>query len=62
MLPVLDKHQCKVPNILFPKTLEQYSDYKGSSWQDLEDYFNQMNLDYRVTGSKYLQSLNRITQ
>ena len=48
---VLDKHQCKVPNILFPKTLEQYSDYKGSSWQDLEDYFNQMNLDYRITGT-----------
>ena len=48
---VLDKHQCKVPNILFPKTLEQYSDYKGSSWQDLEDYFNQMNLDYRITGA-----------
>ncbi len=48
---VLDKHQCKVPNILFPKTLKQYTDYKGSSWQDLEDYFNQMNLDYRVTGA-----------
>ena len=48
---VLDKHQCKLPNILFPKTLEQYSDYKGSSWQDLEDYFNQMNLDYRITGT-----------
>ncbi len=48
---VLDKHQCKIPNILFPKTLEQYTDYKGSSWQDLEDYFNQMNLDYRITGT-----------
>ena len=48
---VLDKLQCKVPNMLFPKTLEQYTDYKGSSWQDLKDYFNQMNLDYRITGT-----------
>ena len=48
---VLDKHQCKVPNILFPKTLEQYADYKGTSWQDLENYFNRQDLDYRITGT-----------
>jgi len=48
---ILDKYQCNIPNMLFPKTLKQYTDYKGSSWQDLEDYFNQMKLDYRITGT-----------
>ena len=48
---ILDKCQCTVPNILLPKTLEQYTNYKGSSWQDLENYFNQMDLDYRITGT-----------
>ena len=50
-IAVLDKGQCKVPHMLFPKTLEQFTDYKGSSWQDLENYFNQMDLDYRITGT-----------
>jgi hypothetical protein len=50
-ITVLDKRQCLIPNILLPKTLEQYADYKGSSWQDLELYFNQMKLDYRITGT-----------
>jgi len=48
---ILNKYQCKIPNVLFPKTLTQYTDYKGTSWQELEDYFNQMNLDYRITGT-----------
>ncbi len=47
---ILDKYQCNIPNMLFPKTLKQYTDYKGSSWGELEEYFNKMNLDYRVTG------------
>ena len=34
-ITVLDKRQCTIPNIILPKTLEQYADYKGSSWQDL---------------------------
>jgi len=54
---VLDKRKCKIPNILFPKTLEQYTDYKGSSWQELEEYFNQMNLDYRITGTNIYNPL-----
>ena len=48
---VLDKTKCDVSNIILPKTLTQYADYQGSSWQELEDYFNQMNLDYRITGA-----------
>jgi len=47
---ILDKYQCNIPNIKVPKTLEEYAGYQGSSWEDLQDYFNQMNLDYRITG------------
>ena len=47
---VLDKTKCNMSNMILPKTLTQYADYQGSSWQELEDYFNQMNLDYRITG------------
>ena len=50
MVTILDKYKCEIPNMLFSKTLEQYTDYKGTSWKDLEEYFNQMSLDYRVTG------------
>ena len=47
---VLDRDTCNIPNIIFPKTLSQYTDYTGSNWEDLQDYFNQMNLDYRILG------------
>ena len=49
-ITVLDKRTCNVPNVILPKTLSQYTDYKGQSWDDLQSYFNQMNLDYRVVG------------
>jgi len=48
---ILDKRQCKLANILLPKTLEQCTDYKGTSWQDLDNYFNRMDLDYSITGT-----------
>ena len=49
-ITVLDKRTCNVPNVILPKTLSQYTDYKGQNWDDLQSYFNQMNLDYRVVG------------
>ena len=49
-ITVLDKNKSNIPNVILPKTLSQSTDYKGNNWDDLQSYFNQMNLDYRVVG------------
>ena len=49
-IEILNKNNCTIKNILFPKTLEQYTDYNGSNWEDLQNYFNQLNIDYKITG------------
>ena len=49
-ITILDKNKSNIPNAILPKTLSQCTDYKGTNWDDLQSYFNQMNLDYRVVG------------
>jgi len=49
-ITILDKNKSNIPNAILPKTLSQCTDYKGTNWDDLQSYFNQMNLDYRIVG------------
>jgi len=49
-ITILDKNKSNIPNAILPKTLSQSTDYSGTNWDDLQSYFNQMNLDYRVVG------------
>ena len=49
-ITILDKNKSNIPNAILPKTLSQCTDYKGTNWDDLQAYFNQMNLDYRIVG------------
>tara|TARA_B110000037_G_C17043161_1_gene474557 strand:+ start:82 stop:1311 length:1230 start_codon:yes stop_codon:yes gene_type:complete len=50
IIKILNRNSCNIKNIIFPKPLDQYTDYNGSNWDDLQNYFNQMNIDYRITG------------
>jgi len=47
---VLNKRDCTIPNILFPEKIYQYTGYSGTSWEDLNNYFNNMDLDYSISG------------
>jgi len=49
-ITILDKTACNIPNVILPKTSSHYTNYNGSNWEDLQSYFSQMNLDYRVVG------------
>ena len=55
---ILNKYECNVPNIILPKTFKEYSDYKGSCWDDLQNFLLQMNLDYRITGVNIYNKTN----
>ena len=47
-ITILDKNKSNIPNAILPKTLSQYTDYKGTNWDDLQSYFNQMNLRFNL--------------
>ena len=53
---ILDKRSCLIENIIFPKQLNEFCDYKNiyfgeqDNWVNLNSYFNQLNLDYKIAG------------
>lgn len=49
-ITILNKYDCKIKNIIFPKTFKEYANYQGSNWTDLRNFLQDMNLDYRITG------------
>jgi|TARA_B110000483_G_scaffold158511_1_gene188097 hypothetical protein len=49
-IKLLNKNDCDIKNVLFPKTLKQFTDYKGENWEDLNNYFKEMDIDYQITG------------
>ena len=50
VVSVLDTATCKIANMVYPRSISEFPDYSGNSWTELVQYFNQMNLDYRITG------------
>lgn len=47
---LLNKNDCDIKNMLFPKTLKQFTDYKGENWEDLNNYFKEMDINYQING------------
>lgn len=53
---ILDKRTCGIENMVFPKQLDEFCDYstlypgEDSNWKNLNTYFNQLNLDYKIAG------------
>lgn len=55
-ITILDKRTCLIENIVFPKQLNEFCDYNtlytgdDDCWSNLHQYFNQLNMDYKIVG------------
>ena len=55
-ITVLDKRNCLIENMVFPKQLTELCDYNtlytgdDDCWTNLHRYFNQLNMDYKILG------------
>ena len=49
-IKILNKNDCNIKNVLFPKTLKQFTEYKGENWEDLNNFFKETDIDYQITG------------